>query len=180
MESWKTLSRRVILDHSKFLVIEEHAVELPDGQVIDDWPWVITPDFINVVAVTHDDLFVCFRQNKYGVEGTSLAPVGGFLEPGEDPLEGARRELLEETGYEAKDWSAMGSYRVDPNRGAGIAHFYLALQAHRVAEPNSDDLEDQELLLLTREEVRNALVSGDFKALAWVSIISLALGPMEG
>jgi ADP-ribose pyrophosphatase len=180
MESWKTLSRRIILDHSKYLVVEEHAVELPDGQVIHDWPWVITPDFVNVVAVTQDGLFVCFRQTKYGIEGTSLAPVGGFLEPGEVPLEAAQRELLEETGYEAAEWTALGRYRVDANRGAGMAYFFLARQAHRVSESDSDDLEEQELLLLTRNQVQAALAAGDFKVLPWATIVSLALGLMEG
>ena len=180
MESWKTLSRRVLLDHSKFLVVEEHTVELPDGQVIDDWPWVITPNFVNVVAVTPDGQFICFRQTKYGIDGTSLAPVGGFLDPGEVPLEGAQRELLEETGYEAEDWTALGSYRVDANRGAGIAHFFLARQAHRVSEPDSDDLEEQELLLLSRQEVQSALAGGDFRVLPWATIVSLALALIEG
>src|SRR5512139_728419 len=104
MQSWKTLSRRVILEHSKYLVVEEHAVELPDGRVIEDWPWLITPDFVNVVAVTEGGQFLCFRQTKYGIEGDSLAPVGGYLEPGEDPLVAAQRELLEETGYQAAEW----------------------------------------------------------------------------
>ncbi len=180
MQTWKTLSRRVVLDHSKFLTVEEHAVELPDGRVIDDWPWVITPDFVNVVAVTHDGLFVCFRQTKYGIEGTSLATVGGFLEPSEVPLEAAQRELLEETGYEAADWTELGSYRVDANRGAGIAHFFLARQARRVSEPDSDDLEEQEMLLLTRNQVQAALAAGDFKVLPWAAIVALALGLMKG
>ena len=62
MQSWKTLSRRTILDYSQFLTVEEHAVELPDGRVISDWPWVITPDFVNVVAQAEDGRYLCFRQ----------------------------------------------------------------------------------------------------------------------
>jgi hypothetical protein len=73
----------------------------------------------------------------------------------------------------------MGSYRVDASRGAGIAHFFMACQAQRVSEPDSDDLEEQELLLLTREEVQDALASGDFKVLPWATIVSLALALME-
>ena len=87
-----------------FLAIEEHTVQLPDGQVIADWPWVVTPDFINVIAVTTDGKFLFFRQTKYSIPGTTLAPVGGYLEPGEDPLAAAQRELREETGYAATNF----------------------------------------------------------------------------
>lgn len=179
MESWKTRSRRVILDYSKFLVVEEHTVELPDGQTISNWPWVITPDFVNVVVVTEDGKFLCFRQTKYGIEGTSLAPVGGFMEPGEDPLVAAQRELLEETGYEAAEWSQLGQYRVDANRGAGMAHFFLAQGARRVTAATSDDLEEQELLHLTRSEMEAALEATAFKVLPWATIVALALRQLK-
>ena len=119
MQPWKTLSRRVVLDQGKFLIVENHAVELPDGRVIPEWPWVITPDYVNIVPVTDEGEFLCFRQTKYGVDGLSLAPIGGYIEPGENPLAAARRELLEETGYETSDWTGLGRYRVDGNRGVG-------------------------------------------------------------
>jgi ADP-ribose pyrophosphatase len=180
MESWKTLSRRIVLDYSEFLAVEEHAVELPDGQIIPNWPWVITPDYVNVVTITRDGLFLCFRQTKYAIEGTSLATVGGFLEPDEAPLVAAKRELLEETGYEAEEWSSLGSYRTDANRGVGMAYFFLARGAHRVSEPNSDDLEEQEPLLLTRAQIKVALVAGEFKVLPWATIVALALAQTEG
>ncbi len=175
MQTWKTRSRKTILDHSKFLTVEEHVVELPDGRVISDWPWVVTPDFINVVAVTSDGQFLFFRQTKYSIDGVSLAAVGGFLEPDEEPLLGAQRELLEETGYAAPDWLFLGKYSVDGNRGAGNAYFYLAQGAKRVAEIDADDLEEQELRLLSRAEVEAALDAGEFKLLPWTAVVALAL-----
>jgi ADP-ribose pyrophosphatase len=179
MDSWKTLSRETVLDRGKFLRVEDHTVELPDGRVIEQWPWIITPDFINVVALTDDDKMLCFRQGKYAIEGEALAPIGGYLEPGEEPLVAAQRELLEETGYQASDWIDLGHFRVDTNRGAGTAYFFMAHHAHPIAARDADDLEDQELLLLTRAEVEAALQRGDFKALPWMAIIVLALRRME-
>ncbi len=175
MKLWKTLSRETILDAGKFLKVENHVVELPDGRVIDDWAWVIIPDYVNVVAVTREGTFVCFRQVKYAVKGTSLAVVGGIIEPGERPLEAAKRELLEETGFVADEWIPLGEYSVDANRGAGVGHFFLALNAEKTADPVSDDLEEQELFLLSRDEIREALKAGEFKILSWSANVALAL-----
>lgn len=173
--AWKTLSRKLILDYGKFLKVEEHCIELPDGRVIPDWSWIITPDFINVVAVDEAGRFICFRQTKYGIDGTAIAPVGGYLNPDEDPLAGARRELLEETGYESDCWTDLGRYRIDPNRGAGWAHFYLADRSRFVAASDSDDLEEQTLILLNRAELEGVLARGEVKVLAWHAIFLLAL-----
>ena len=175
MDSWKTKARWTILDRRPWLLVENHTVELPDGRLISDWPWIITPDFVNVVAVTADEHFICFRQVKYGVEGTTLGIVGGFVEEGEEPIKAAQRELLEETGYESADWISLGSYRVDPNRGVAMAHLYLARQAQFITPPNADDLEEQELLLLTRSEVETALAQGELKVLSWAAAIAFAL-----
>lgn len=175
MKPIETLSRRTVLDMGPFLKVEEHAVRFPDGHTVDDWPWIVTPDFINVVPVTAEGRVLLFRQTKYAVEGTTLASVGGYVDPGEHPLDCAKRELLEETGYEADCWCELGAYRVDANRGAGTAFFYLATAAVRVADPDADDLEEQELVSLSIEELQAALVAGRFKALPWASVVALAL-----
>ena len=175
LRGWETLSRQVILNHNKFLQVENHVVKTPAGVIIPDWGWVITPDAINVVAVTPDQRFLCLRQRRYAVAEPSLAPVGGFIEPDEKPLDAAKRELLEEVGCEATDWISLGSYVTEPNRGIGILHQYLALGAVQVIEPDSGDLEDQELLYLSRKDLESALKNGDFKILSWAAAMALAL-----
>ncbi len=172
---WETVSKKMILNHSKFLTVESHTVKLPDGQIIPDWAWVIIPSAAIVLAMTPDKRFLCFRQTKYAVEGTTLAPVGGMLEPNEEPLHAAKRELLEETGHQASEWINLGSHILDPNRGIATMHLFLALNAEQITEPNSDDLEDQELLSLTRSELEEALSAGEFKILAWSAVVAMSL-----
>jgi len=175
MKLWKTLSRSEVLKYNKFLTVEKHTIELPGGQIIPDWAWLITPDYINVLAMTENGNFLCFRQTKYGVKGISLAPVGGYINSGEDPLAAAQRELLEETGYKAPRWINLGQYTVDGNRGAGTAHLFLATGAYSVTRPDADDLEEQELLHLSRAKLETALDANQFKVLAWTTVVSLAL-----
>jgi ADP-ribose pyrophosphatase len=94
-------------------------------------------------------------------------------------MDAAKRELLEETGYEATDWISLGSYRVGANRGIAMAHLFLAADAYYVKEPDSDDLEEQELVHLTRIELEAALAEGRFKVLAWATVVSLGLQCLE-
>jgi ADP-ribose pyrophosphatase len=136
---------------------------------------VITPDYVNVAVITEDGKFLCFRQTKYAVAGVSLAPVGGYLEPGEEPLVAAQRELVEETGYVADDWQSLGSYAVEGNRGCGQAYFFLARHARPVQPIHADDLEEQELVRLSHVEVGQALHDGEFKVLGWATVMAFAL-----
>ena len=175
MREWKTLSKEVILSRLPHLEVENRRIELPDGSIIPDWTWINTPSFALIAAITRDDHFLCMRQTKYAIAGTTLATPGGYLNPGEDPLMAAKRELLEETGYAADRWERLGEFAIDGNRGNGIAHFFLARGAHLVGEIVSDDLEEQQLLLLSRAEAEAAVLRGAFKLLPGEAVMALAL-----
>ena len=176
---WKTLSRKTILEHGKFLTVEDHVVELPNGTTISDWAWIIIPNAAIVLPVTPEGKFLCFRQTKYAVQGTSLAPVGGMIEENEDPFDAAKRELSEEMACEASNWVNLGSYILDPNRGCATMHLFLALDAKQVTEPESDDLEDQELLVLSKDEIKKSLREGEFKIVARAAVVALSLDYLD-
>lgn len=179
MKPWKTLARELVLDFSRFLKVERHTVELPDGRVIENWPWVIIPDFVDVLPVMEDGRVLCMRQYKYGIGEVSLSTMGGMIDPGEDPEQAAWREMYEEMGCEAREMVFLGKYYVDANRRAGTAYLYMAVDARQVAEPNSGDLEEQELVFLSRAELRHAYLAGDFKMLSWSATVGLALARLE-
>ncbi|HMP73472.1 MAG TPA: NUDIX hydrolase [Kiritimatiellia bacterium] len=176
---WTCRATRLILDHSPFLKVEEHHVVLPDGREVPDWPILITPDYVNVLARTHDNHFLLFRQTKYAVADQLLSPPGGYLEPGENPLEGAKRELREETGYTQGQWHHLGSYIVDANRRCATAHLYLATGLRKTHDLHPDDLEHQQLCLLTRPELEAALDENHCRVLAWASLLALGLRKLD-
>jgi ADP-ribose pyrophosphatase len=179
MKPWKTLSRRIVYHVKRFLTVEHHTVQLPDGQIIEDWTWLEMPEFVSILARTRDGKFLIFRQTKYAAPAPILAPPGGYLESGELPLDAAKRELLEETGYTSNHWHHLGSYVMDANRGAGKAHLFLALNAEHTASPITDDLEEQTLLLLSRTELENIIDRGEITMIAWAALLTLAFRKLD-
>jgi ADP-ribose pyrophosphatase len=175
MHQWKTLNKTTILDFNKFLRVEQHTIELPNGKIIRDWPWIISPDYVLILPVTDRNTILLFQQIKYAVDGISLAPIGGYLEPGEDALAAAKRELREEMGCEALEWISLGGYPVNGNHGGGRGHLFIALNAYKIGKPIIDDLEEMNLVEFKIEEVEQKLFQGEVKVQGWVAVIAMAL-----
>lgn len=173
----RTVERRPLLSvgDGRFLKVEQHVVEFANGHRVEDWGWLVTPEYINVVPVLADGRILCFRQEKYAASGLTLGLPGGYLEMGEEPLAAAQRELLEETGYGGGRWTALGSYVVDGNRGNGRGHFFLAQDVVWQQAADADDLETLEQVLLTPTEAQAALLAGEFQVLPWSACMALAL-----
>jgi ADP-ribose pyrophosphatase len=143
--------------------------------VHDDFHHIDLPEFAVALAVRADGRFVMVREYKPGPDRPILNAPAGMIDRGESPLEGARRELLEESGYASEDWRPLGSYVVDGNTGCGRAHLFLARGVAKVAEPRPDAMEEIEVVLLTEAELRAALGSGEVATLPAACAIALGL-----
>ena len=174
MRPWRTLDRRVVLSRPPWMEVAEERIALPDGREIDGFLSVRTRDFVVVVAVTDTSGIVLIRSYKHGLRRVSLACAAGYIEDDEEPLAAAKRELREETGYEAPEWTPLGQYVVDGNYGICTEHVYLARDARRVSEPASGDLEEIEVLLVPRDEVTELLRRGEIVQLASAAALALA------
>ena len=82
------------------------------------------PDWCNVVTETADGQLVLVWQYRHGTDELSLEVPGGVIDPGEEPIDAARRELKEETGYEAESFELLSVVQPNPalqnNRYAGL------------------------------------------------------------
>jgi ADP-ribose pyrophosphatase len=171
---WRVVARRRLYDARPWLDVWAEDVQLPDGRVIEDFYKLEMPDYVIVVPFVGDDVVVQ-RQYKHGPRSVGLHLPGGYLDPGEQPLDAARRELMEETGYEADVWTFLGTFANDGNRGAGRAHFFAARRTRQVRPPDGGDLEDSELMLLSLEELVAAARRGEVSLLSIVAAIGLAV-----
>ena len=177
LKPWQVLHSREVFHAPPYIQIFRQKVQLPDGRVVDDYHQIRLTDFALVVASTRDGRIVVERQYKHGVGKVTLVVPTGAILPGEAPLAAAQRELLEETGYSADGWRSHGSFVVSANYGCATAYVFSAQNARAVAEPESGDLEEMEILLLHPQQLRQALQDGEVAALSTATAILLATQP---
>ena len=165
LKHWKVLSSRVITDNPWF-PIRADTVEVANGKVMEDF-YVITPtDWSFVIALTPDDDVVLVRQYRHGIGKAILEFPGGMVdsEDGDNTskaaLEGAKRELVEETGYYSDEIIHLGSISGNPVRYTNQAHFFLAQNTVKTSDQALDEMEDIEVVLMPfKEFVNKALVA---------------------
>lgn len=152
-------------------------VELPDGRIVDEFLWVRTREFAIVAAITPDGQVVLERSYKHGPRRVAASLPAGYLEEGESPVDTARRELLEETGYEAEEWKSLGSFTVDGNYGVSVEHAFLATNARRARDPGGaghDDLEHIEVFTVPMSEAIALIERGEVAQLSSAAALALA------
>jgi ADP-ribose diphosphatase len=174
IKPWRTFNKRVLLERPPWFTVGIQDVELPDGEILRDYNWITMRSFAIVVPLLEGDRTILARSFKLGVGAVSLSLPAGYLEEGEAPLDGAKRELREETGHEAPEWIPLGRYVVDGNYGSGYMHAFLAKGARKVCEPDSGDHEEQELLVMSFAEAVAKLRAGDVAQLSTAAALGLA------
>lgn len=169
-----TLDAKVVVS-TKFSRCEVHKVKTESGAIVNDWIWTDERTHVNIlVHLKDDDKYLLFKQRKYGLEKEYFAVIGGLCEVGEDALDTAKRELLEETGLEAEEWVNLGRYRVQVNRGGGILFAYLARNSVLSKDKKpSDDYEKQKPVKVTRHELMEIALNGEVGEAQWVSAVAL-------
>ncbi len=179
MKPWQVVRSRVLLNREPWLKLTEQEVRLPGGATISGYLLAETREYAMTFAVTDDGRVPLVQQYKHGLQGPSNDLPAGYLEPGEEPLACAQRELLEETGLTAGDWLHLSSAVLDSNRGRSRAHLFLARDASCAARPQLDETEDLMTRYLAPEELVAMVRSGEIDSLASVACIMLAVNELE-
>ncbi len=161
MRPWKVLSETpVITDH--WLGVSAVRTELPNGMVLDPYYVVHEKEWAHICAFDEAGRVVLVRQYRYPAMIASLELPGGIIDAGEDALEAARRELLEETGYASDDWEAVGTMYPNPARQANRLHVFVARNARRVAGQALDASEEIEVCVETVDAILARISAGEF------------------
>lgn len=160
LEPPQLLKQRLFYRGHKFN-FEVNRLRLPN-QAEGDWECVRHPGGALAVPVTPEGKLVLVRQYRFAVEGRILEFPAGTVEPNEEPFETIKREIEEEIGYRAQNWKKLGEFFLAPGYSDEIIYAFLAQDLeHLDVPPHQDVDEDMETVLMTPQELEQAILNGE-------------------
>jgi len=135
------------------------------------------PDWINVVATTEEGDIIMVEQYRFGIEDLTVEPVAGIVDDGEEPIDAAKRELLEETGYGGGNWQCLGAVQANPAIQNNLCHLWRAEGVRLMHDQNLDPGESIRVHLMTVHEVRKAIAEGRFLHPLGLAAMTRAFSP---
>ncbi len=156
MNKWKIISSEII-EKNQWLTVRKDCCETPTGQRIDDYYVVEIPDVSCIIALTKNKELILIKEYKHGVQQEIVQLPCGYIDKGEQPLAAAQRELLEETGYATKKWTALGKFAGSPGKLNHHYHFFLAENVEKVQEQQMDPIESIQVFTCTVEEAEKRI-----------------------
>jgi ADP-ribose pyrophosphatase len=162
--------------NGKLLKVHEDSVRTPDGKTARR-EWVGHPGAVIIIALLDEATVIMERQFRYALGRHFFELPAGKIEPGEQPLATAQRELLEECGYTATEWRHLAT--LHPCVGYSDERFelYLARGLHHVGR-ELDEGEFLDVVPMAVDEVLRGIKDGritDVKAVAGVAWLKCLL-----
>ena len=152
--------------------------ELSNGNFLDATIFEFR-SWANVVALTKRGEVVLVKQYRHGVEDVLWEFPGGVVEDGEDPLDGAKRELLEETGYASPRLIQVARLYPNPALQTNALYCFLALAAEKVGGQNLDAGEDIEVDLMPLDKLIEMARRGEFPHALMTAVLFSTLSYMD-
>ena len=159
VQPWQITSSEQVVDCRIFKVRKDVTINPRTGRQHDMFV-VESPNWVNIIPLTHDDQVVMVEQWRHGTRSIHLETPGGLMDVGETPEQCARRELLEETGHEAGEVLRLGTVHPNPAIQNNLQHYVLATNCRRVAALRLDHTEDIVVRLVPLAEVPDMIRAG--------------------
>lgn len=187
---WQEISTEHLVQ-DEWIDFRRSAFRFPDGSVFEPYYSYSRKDYVVIVASDEEGNYLCVRQYRQGIRRvTTEFPAGGIErkdgkeyggrgeQNAEDALVAAKRELLEETGYESNEWSHLLTVPSNATMGDNYAHLYLAQNCRKVSGQNLDDTEFLNVEKLSAQEIEKLIAQGEFEQVVHVAAWLLALRKM--
>lgn len=157
---WKTISEEKAADLIIFDAVFKKRLHPLTGKP-GKFTVLNSPDWVNIIPVTDEGKIVLVQQYRQGIDEITLEIPGGLIENSEVPLLAARRECLEETGYEGTELPIqIGKMRPNPAFQTNTCHTFVWNKCKALHKQNLDTNEDIAILEYTEEQIKEMINDG--------------------
>lgn len=148
--------------------------ELPNGRIIEKMIHEYST-WVTVMALTDTEEVILIRQYRHGSGKVIWEFPAGIVDPGETPLDAAKRELLEESGYGGGIWVNTGFVSPNPDNHTNLLHTFLATNVKKEALQDLDDSEQIDVYPTPLMQVIRMAKEGELLQAMQVSALFFAL-----
>jgi 8-oxo-dGTP pyrophosphatase MutT (NUDIX family) len=172
IKPWKILESSYLREK-----IRLDRCELANGKIFE--PIVFEfQTWVAVLALTRKQEVLLIRQYRHGVQDVIWELPGGVVDKSESPIEGARRELLEETGYATDKMIEVGKSFPNPASQTNVMYAFLALDAEKIDIQHLEDAEEIEVCPVPLEEAIRMAKKGELSSLQ-IAVLFFSLAHMN-
>ncbi|QHV94423.1 NUDIX hydrolase [Spirosoma endbachense] len=144
-----------------WFTVRKDAIRMQNGGTIPNYFVLEYPDWINVVAITTEGQVVLIRQYRHGIAGVHYELCAGVVDPGEEPLVAAQRELLEETGFGGGQWTPLMTLSANPGTHANLTHSFLAIGVEPKQAQHLESTEEITVHIVSPERAWDIINKGE-------------------
>lgn len=169
LKPWSILSARAVFNCAPWLRVDSLSVKKADGGKIENFVTRTWRDSCLIVPFLNPNQVIVVRQYKLAVSRMLIEFPAGYMDSNESPYECAQRELREETGYAAQEWTCLGALYREPHYSPTLIHIWLARGLHRVGDPKPDSTEELIYDILPMYDITNRITYGEMCSLYCVA-----------
>jgi 8-oxo-dGTP pyrophosphatase MutT (NUDIX family) len=179
LKKWKQLRSRLVFDN-QWCKVRQDEIQLPTGQIIDDFFVNVRPDIALVVPVTPHQEIVFVRQYRHGVGEILLElPAGAFNPETEEAEAAAAREMTEETGYHCPNLIKLATLYDNPVKDTNTIHVFLGKDAENSGQQILDITEEIEVILVPIDAILDKITQREICVSGSVAAVFLALNHLK-